>query len=82
MAQRREWCMGSSFQASPGHGWRCSDRAVMVKKQRRCRSVRVILERSRVERRAGRGAVEDGKALPLCMGRGWGPVVKRRNGRC
>jgi hypothetical protein len=43
-------------------------RATAVKKWWRRRSVRVVLERGEKRRRVGRGAVENGGALPLYRG--------------
>jgi hypothetical protein len=68
VAQRGEGCTGSPFRASPGHGWQCGGRVTVVKKWRRRRSVRLALGHREKRRRAGRGAVEDGEALPLYRG--------------
>jgi hypothetical protein len=64
VAQRGEGCTGSPSRASSGRGRQCGGQVTAVKKrQRRC-SVRAALGREE-RRRAGRGAVEDGGALPL-----------------
>jgi hypothetical protein len=78
VAQRKEGCTGSPSRASLGHGWRCGDRATAVKKRQWRRSVRVALGCGENRRRAGRGTMENGGALPLYRGRGGGlrPVIK------
>jgi hypothetical protein len=72
MAQREEGCTGSPSQASPGRGRKGGGQAMVLKKRRRRRSVRAAPGRGEKRRRAGRGAVEDGEALPLYRGQGGG----------
>jgi hypothetical protein len=69
MGQRREGSTGSPSQASPGRGRRCGDRATAVKRQQWCCLVEALLKCGERERRAGRGVVEDGGALPFYRGR-------------
>jgi hypothetical protein len=80
-AQQREGSTGSPSQASPlCGGWR-GDRAAVVKKRWWWCSVGVVLESRERRRRAGRGAVEDGRALTFYRGRGGGRWLWQRNGR-
>jgi hypothetical protein len=72
VAQRKEGCIGSPSRASPRLGRRCGDQATAVKKWWRRRLVRAAHGRGKKRRRAGRGVVENGGALPLYGGRGGG----------
>jgi hypothetical protein len=62
MEQLRERSTGSPSQASPGRGWRCGDRAMVVKKRQWRHSVRATLGCGEKRMRTGRGVVEDGEA--------------------
>jgi hypothetical protein len=78
VAQWGEGCALSPSQASPGRGRWCGDRATVVKKRWWQYPVRAVLGHGEKRRRVGRGAVDDGRALPLYRGREVGrwPVVK------
>jgi hypothetical protein len=84
VTQWEEGCTGSPSRASPGRRWWCGDRAMAVKEQQWWHLVRAVLERGEKRGRAGRGAVEDGGALPLYRrcGGGGSRWLRWRNGQC
>jgi hypothetical protein len=70
--QRGEGYTASLSRASPGRGRWCGDRAMVVKKRWWWCSVQAVPGHGEKRRRVGRGAVEDGGALPIYTGRGGG----------
>jgi hypothetical protein len=68
VAQRKEGCTGNSMGRSREIRWQRGDRAMAVKKCWRRRSVQAALGCREKRRVAGRGAVENGRALPLYRG--------------
>jgi hypothetical protein len=81
-AQQREGDIGIPARASPGCWQQCGGWATAVRKWWRRHSVRAMLGLRKKRRRAGRGAVEGGGALPLYRGRGGGggQGLRGRNG--